>query len=121
MGTRADFYIGTGDKAEWLGSVGWDGYEWDADKTCPLMTARTEDEYRAAVKVISEKRKDWTSPEQGWPWPWHNSDTTDVAYAFEDGNVRAYWDSPERGWPDMSSKKTVTFGHRSGLIVVVGR
>jgi hypothetical protein len=26
MGTRADFYIGRGTEAEWLGSVAWDGY-----------------------------------------------------------------------------------------------
>ena len=25
MGTRADFYVGRGESAEWLGSVAWDG------------------------------------------------------------------------------------------------
>ncbi len=25
MGTRADFYVGLGEQAEWLGSVAWDG------------------------------------------------------------------------------------------------
>ena len=26
MGTRADFYIGKGTDAEWLGSIAWNGY-----------------------------------------------------------------------------------------------
>jgi hypothetical protein len=25
MGTRADFYVGRGETAEWLGSIAWDG------------------------------------------------------------------------------------------------
>lgn len=51
MGTRADFYIGRGPDAEWLGSVAWDGYEWDAEDS-DLMTAKTADEFRAAVAAI---------------------------------------------------------------------
>jgi hypothetical protein len=26
MGTRADFYVGRGETAEYLGSIAWDGY-----------------------------------------------------------------------------------------------
>lgn len=26
MGTIADFYVGRGPKAEWIGSIAWDGY-----------------------------------------------------------------------------------------------
>ena len=26
MGTRADFYVGRGDAAEWIGSIAYDGY-----------------------------------------------------------------------------------------------
>jgi len=37
MGTRADFYVGMGKDAEWLGSVAWDGYEW-ADRRLALST-----------------------------------------------------------------------------------
>lgn len=118
MGTRADFYVGVGKDAEWLGSIAWDGYEWDEDKDCALMKATTEQEFRAAVSDIAKTREDWTSQEQGWPWPWNDSNTTDYAYAFHDGKVEAITD--DREWPDMSSRKNVTFGTRSGVIVVRG-
>lgn len=26
MSTRADFYVGRGAEAEWIGSISWDGY-----------------------------------------------------------------------------------------------
>ena len=132
MGTRADFYIGVGESAEWIGSVAWDGYEWEEQPECALMTATTQDEFVAAVGVISQDRKDWTSPKQGWPWPWKNSRTTDRAYAFADGKTQAFhWgllpseNEGEDGaevcdWPDMSDKKNVTLGPRSGLIVLRG-
>jgi hypothetical protein len=32
MGTRADFYVGRGGQAEWLGSIAWDGYPSGIDK-----------------------------------------------------------------------------------------
>lgn len=131
MGTRADFYIGTGEEAKWLGSVAWDGYEWAEQPDCPLMQATTEDEFLAAVKVIATGRNDWTSPEQGWPWPWDNSFTTDRAYAFAEGKTKAFrWgkqpaeseddDVKVCEWPDMSDRKNVTMGPRSGLIVLGG-
>ena len=53
MGTRADFYMGTGTGAEWLGSVALDGYQ-DGPSGIPqryprLPAAKTEAEWRAAV------------------------------------------------------------------------
>lgn len=129
MGTRADFYVGTGVDAEWLGSVALDGYEWQESPDCPLMQATTEDEFRAAVKDIATDRKDWTSPDQGWPWPWDDSFTTDRQYAFTDGKTQDFnWgklppknedDEPEKtvNWPNMKDRKNVTFGERSGVMV----
>ena len=58
MGTRADFYIGRGQDAEWLGSVAWDGYEWEADDS-DLMQAKTADEFRAAVAAIEAERDEY--------------------------------------------------------------
>lgn len=134
MGTRADFYIGAGKDAEWLGSVAWDGYQWDEEPDCALMTAKTADEFRAAVAAIAEKRRDFTRPDQGWPWPWNDSHTTDYAYMLIDGKVSAYCFGRERfineanehdthedktaDFPDMSARKNVTFGDRSGVIVL---
>jgi len=119
MGTRADFYVGTGPKAEWLGSVAWDGYEFAEDPKCPIMTAKTKAEFRAAVEGVSKVRKDWTKPEDGWPWPWNDSETTDYAYAFVKGKVREWHcGKPEDGWPDMKARQNVTYGPRSGLMVL---
>lgn len=125
MGTRADFYIGRGAKAEWIGSVAWDGYQWAEDPTCEIASARTEEEFVAAVTAEFRDRKDVTLPADGWPWPWNDSNTTDYAYCFDEGGVHAYCfgvlrgtDGPKATWPDMSDVKNVTYGPRSGVIVI---
>jgi len=121
MGTRADFYIGTGAGAEWLGSVAGDGYEWGEARPNKgtLMGAKTEEEFRAAVDFISKSRDDWTSPEKGWPWPWKNSSITDCVYVFA-GHKAVYLtgDDTDLDWPDMTDRKEITFGDRSGLIIL---
>lgn len=132
MGTRADFYIGTGSEAEWLGSVAWDGYEWD-DEDSLLTRVTTPDEMRAAVRQIAANREDFTSPDMGWPWPWNTSHTTDYAYALVGNNVlRSVFgtafrplglededgrDDQSADFPDMSARKNVTFGKRSGVLI----
>lgn len=134
MGTRADFYVGRGLQAEWLGSIGWDGYPDGID--APVLTATTEQAFREAVAAFAATRSDWTAPERGWPWPWEDSRTTDYAYAFEDGKVhacpfgRAWFDplgkEPELTgpktavFPDMSAREKVAVDGRSGLVFAVG-
>lgn len=90
MGTRADFYIGRGQDAEWIGSLAWDGDpQWvSADSPRSIggkqaLLAATEAEFRAGVAHMAETRDDFTTPDRGWPWPWDTSSTTDFAYAFE--------------------------------------
>lgn len=139
MGTRADFYVGRDEGAEWIGSIAWDGYREGID--CTVLTALSEGDFRAAIAKFAAQRDDWTSPEMGWPWPWNDSGTTDCSYWFFDGHVSdehggAYFSclapmpetdeayeaarqSAERvRFPDMSARKSVTFGKRSGVIVV---
>ncbi|RMG96177.1 MAG: hypothetical protein D6706_10640 [Chloroflexi bacterium] len=119
MGTRADFYIGVGKNAEWLGSVAWDGYEWDYDPTHPVMKAETEEEFREAVQQIAKDRDDWTAPEDGWPWPWDDSSLTDYIYAFVDGTVKVFvGDEMDVEWPDMSMRRNLAYGLRSGLLQI---
>lgn len=130
MGTRADFYVGRGVSAEWLGSIAWDGYSIpDA-----ISTAADETSYRAAVVAFIGQRKDGTKPADGWPWPWDDSRTTDYAYAFDCGAVHAsifghaWWlvrdgepddDGPKVAvFPNMAGRANVTLGERSGVIVV---
>lgn len=136
MGTRADFYVGRGEDAEWLGSIAWDGYPEGIDAA--VLEPTSEDDYREAVALFLGDRDDATAPEQGWPWPWDDSGTTDYAYAFDGGQV---WGScfgtpwfhadvldanqrPETGeparFPDMSERKAVTYGRRSGVTIIGG-
>lgn len=137
MGTRADFYVGKGKTAEWLGSIAWDGYRDGID--ADLLDARSERVYREKVAAFLTSRDDATMPDRGWPWPWDDSATTDCSYWYADGVVYDEFDGylfscqqdmPDLdadGWqegreriefPDMSSRKNVTFGKRSGVIIL---
>lgn len=124
MGTRADFYMGRDAAAEWLGSIAWDGM----DIPDEIREAKTAEEYRQAVAEFLSGRDDATLPEMGWPWPWDDSGTTDCSYWFFEGRTWEEDDGhyasarPWRGdrieYPDMSARKNVTLGARSGVIVV---
>lgn len=97
MGTRADFYVGRGPEAEWLGSVSWDGYpsglsheHYSKSGKIDIFGAETEESYREQVQQMLDSRDDATQPTtERWPWPWEDSRTTDYAYAFEGGKVYA--------------------------------
>lgn len=112
MGTRADFYMGRGVEAEWLGSIAWDGYP--SGVGVELLHARDAQQFRDRVDEMGE-RGDFTRPADGWPWPWEDSNTTDYAYAFDAGEVwmscfghgwaRAAEPEPE-DWPE---EKTSVF------------
>lgn len=138
MGTRADFYIGRGESAEWLGSIAWDGYpegitpedvpevvrtpiqtlKLPRHKSWPegqhLFDATTREQFVERLELFFLDRDDVTRPAQGWPWPWEDSGTTDFAYAFDDGRV---WTSPfGHGWfdpreplPDEAPTQKVAF------------
>lgn len=134
MGTRADFYIGKGKDAEWLGSIAWSGHPSDIPDV--ILEAKSPEDYRRVVIDILKGRRDATVPEQGWPWPWEDSQATDYAYAFFDGKVLASrfgcsWFDPMQPkpelagdkvveFPDMSARQAVARGERSGLIMVRG-
>jgi len=133
MGTRADFYVGRGPAAEWIGSVAFDG-DPGSFKESGITKATTEESYRSIVAAELKQRDDATLPEQGWPWPWENSLTSDYAFAFDGGQVWAHgccWfpadgHEPDEvhacpqdgGFPDMTALQKVTMGKRSGLIVI---
>ena len=133
MGTRADFYVGRGAEAEWLGSIAWDGYP-DGNPE-PVLGTATEEAYRAAVgRMLDEERDHATLPDMGWPWPWNDSATTDFAYAWDDGvwissfghswvKAGEYDPDDDSGakdatFPDMAARKALTLGPRSGVLVL---
>lgn len=131
MGTRCDFYLGR-DSMEWIGSIASDGHP-DETRLRRLVRAETKQDYLRAIAALS-KDGDFTSPEQGWPWPWKTSATSDNAIAYDRGVWVAYktgygsiwlkpevWlavaSAPDVEYPDMSDKQSVALGPRSGLIV----
>ena len=138
MGTRADFYVGKGPNAEWLGSIAWDGYP--DGNPADVLEKITEHDYRAAVElVLSNEHCGPTRPEQGWPWPWEDSRTTDFAYTFdlqrvliscfgrpwvgsEDEMTDEYFDSERTGpaaWPQMDTGGSAVPGsNRSGIMAI---
>jgi len=122
MGTRADFYVGKGKDAEWLGSIAYDGYPDGIPDD--VKGSMTEQQYRDAVAAMIAGREDGTTPEQGWPWPWDDSNTTNYAYSFDKGEVSycgygkkwfSVWEeepdeyeSEEEGeFPNMADRKNV--------------
>ena len=135
MANKADFYVGRGPTAEWVGSIAWDGYRDGIPGM--IREAKTENEFREAVTVFLGGRADAVLPENGWPWPWDDSRATNYAYAFKDGKVcgschgSSWWDArkeePEhtklkRGvarFPDMSLAKKMTSSPDGGGILFV--
>lgn len=144
MGTRADFYIRTPEGLAWQASVAYDGYDVEEmteqnarktkrNKSCwNLRHAKNETDFKAALATYLSHRDDATVTDDGWPWPWKDSCTTDRAYVFENGGVRCFaWGKeivpgnddaegpmPEGGWPDMTSIQNVTLGPRSGVMIL---
>lgn len=133
MGTRADFYVGRGKDSKWLGSIAFDGYPDGIDNA--ILSATNESEFVEALRQLASSCDHWTSPDQGWPWPWEDSRTTDYAYALDGGKVWAscfghewfdpklpqpenYEDIKSAVFPDMTDIQNVTWGRRSGLIVM---
>ena len=111
MGTRADFYINRGEKAEWLGSIAWDGHP-DGDSE-DLLNIKTRAEFVLRLQKLS-KRDDWTSPEQGWPWPWKDSNTTDYSYAFDTKNRRVYITCFGYSWLTAKQYTDLQLAHQTG-------
>lgn len=127
MGTRADFYIFKEDhKLEWVGSVANDGYPDNEDLTSILKAVSLGD-FLTHVEALLEQTPSATSPEDGWPWPWEDSGTTDYAYVFMDGAthfevapdvwVRSVSYKPE--FPTMDRNNYAKAGtKRSGIMLV---
>ena len=92
MGTRADFYVGVGPQAEWLGSIAWDGYPSSFDKFWKKTKSKKNpvEMVKAFRKIVGDYLTDNDSailPKDGWPWLWKDSGMSDYAYAWHEGKV----------------------------------
>lgn len=127
MGTRADFYTraATG-VLTYRGSIAWDGG--DSVPTYVLEAGSAGAFCHGLYKWFKHDREDATLPKDGWPWPWCDSVLTDYAYVFDakTNKVKKYkFGNPLKGgrapkWPDMRHKQNVTFGARSGVLILGG-
>lgn len=73
--TRADFYVGTGPNARYLGSVFNDG----GDIPASVKRARTPEKFEKAVARLIKKENGYTT----WQWGWETSQATDFSYWLE--------------------------------------
>jgi hypothetical protein len=116
----ADFYVRLSKSIEWLGSISSNGGV--LETICPEITFVTSaHEFRSEIRRIA-KRDDFHSPEEGWPWKWKTSASTDFCYVFTKDQVEVYkfgrkrsfteddtavYSSRKDTWfPDMSSAKS---------------
>jgi hypothetical protein len=141
MGTRADFYVGRGEGATWLGSIAYDGYP-EGD-VAELLGIKDEHAWKVAVHRLLVSREDGTTTDLGWPWPWDDSNTTDFSYTWDDGvwvtcfgygwksarevveaaasdeGTNDLWDEKEKTcvFPNMKDRQNVAWDKRSGIML----
>lgn len=86
MGSRADFYLGRGAKAKWIGSVTYGGYPPCENGRTPIINvceSKSEKQFIQNVKdIIAIKTNIGYNTESGWPWEYDNSRKTDYSYFF---------------------------------------
>ncbi len=93
--TAADFYIGRGPSAQWVGSLSHNArpgiLHWTS-AGCEVLDAVTALDYTRGLDTLlslpSTERRNWAHhPANGWPWCWHDSSLTGWCYAFDAGRV----------------------------------
>jgi len=79
---KADFYIGQGPEANWIGSVTYDGYPESIPLEILICTNPTLFE-ELVVEFIESKNGIVKTNGQRWPWLWQDSRMTDFSYFFD--------------------------------------
>lgn len=88
MGTKADFYIGVGEDAKWIGSVDQDGYPDAIPAEILIQINEIMFEELVVEFLQSRKPRSYISSEgDKWPWLWSDSRMTDYAYIFFQARV----------------------------------
>lgn len=102
MSTKADFYVGVGKNAEWIGSIVHNADPDEFDD--PILTARSEKVFRLAIKELLDNRCDSIYPGSPKAQPLGNN-AADYTYYFNKFQVRArdakgnlFIPSEERVW-----------------------
>jgi len=99
---KADFYIGLGETARWLGSIGEGGEparmeQYDLFNTGSSVEDYTEQSFIDAVRVIVGDAQDddvpcsvWADRAGEWPHDHNTSADTDYTYAFNNGCIHVF-------------------------------
>lgn len=96
---NADFYVGLGKTARWLGSIADGGAPGDITADYDLFNISadvdpyTEDDFRDMVaSIIADAKADDAGfdPADGWPWEHRSSTGTDFTYAFNNGCIHVF-------------------------------
>lgn len=91
----ADFYIGRGETADYLGSV-WGDVSPDDLKAITLFQSRTEDLYdekdfyRDVMSLIESDEFEKSNDRMTWPHRYATSGASDWAYCFDKATVHVY-------------------------------
>jgi hypothetical protein len=84
--TRADFYIGQGVDANWIGSIFHDGYP--TRIPLEILICVNPILYEELVVEFIKSDKGVVRSENGkWPWLWGDSRLTDYSYIFESKGI----------------------------------
>lgn len=87
MGTRASFWINNPTDLQnrvWLGCIAYDG---NPESLPELYTVSTQEEFQKTIVLYSD-RADFSSPDNGWPFPWNDDIfVTDFTYFWDDSKV----------------------------------
>lgn len=78
---KADFYVGMGRDALWVGSVSKSGEIWDMSIDILIQVNKTMYE-ELAVEYINFYDGIVANHVCQWPWPWADSKMTDYSYIF---------------------------------------
>ena len=92
----ADFFLGVGEGAEWLGTLRLQGDPDDLPRA--LREARWPSEYRRLVAALLRSRVDGVRPHQGWPWGWDTANGTPHVYTFSSMGWQGVGALGETGW-----------------------
>jgi hypothetical protein len=86
---KADFYVGIGPSAEWLGSVSKCGELWAISTPILLQVNQTMYE-EMVIEYIKYCEGVVANHVCQWPWEWFDSRMTDYSYTFIPEHHRVY-------------------------------
>lgn len=150
MGTRCDFYtVNDTKKLVWVGSYGWDGNPGGVQEMMGIHKSTSQGNYVKRIVDYLKANDGYIAGEDGWPWPWETSATTDYYYIFHEDKVyvgawggelveiniylkhedsiceeedgfEEYFSGVKFELPDMSKIQKVDYGKGSGIMVFGG-